>query len=63
MNEQKESNQEYSEKIWTKEDGKIDGYVFKGKHSFANALKGLRGIMRKGVNNETSWGRAVPSSG
>lgn len=47
-----ESNDGYTEKIWTKSDGKIEGYVFKGKTVFGKALEGLRGIMKKGINNE-----------
>ena len=42
----------YSEKVWTRADGQIDGYVFKGKRSFAPALEGLKGIMQKGKINE-----------
>ena len=38
----------YSEKIWTRNDGQIDGYAFRGKRSFGKALEGLKGIMVKG---------------
>ena len=43
---------EYSENIWTKDDGRIDGYSFKGKRIFGKALMGLRGVMKRGVTNE-----------
>ena len=44
---------EYMEKVWTKDDGTIDGYSFRGKKLFAKALAGLRGKMeKKGVLNE-----------
>ena len=49
---EKPSSKVYNEKIWTKSDGKIDGYVFKGKRSFGKALKGLKGIMKKGKTKE-----------
>ena len=42
----------YSEKVWTRDDGQIDGYVFKGKRSFEPALNGLKSIMEKGKINE-----------
>lgn len=47
-------NQEdkYSEKVWTRNDGLIDGYVFKGKRSFGPALIGLKNIMQKGEDEE-----------
>ena len=49
-----ENNQpEYKEKIWTRDDGTIDGYTFRGKKTFAKALAGVRGIMaKKGVSHE-----------
>ena len=44
---------EYMEKLWTKDDGTIDGYSFRGKRLFAKALVGLRATMeKKGVCNE-----------
>ena len=46
------SREEYDEKIWTRNDGQIDGYVFKGKRSFGKALEGLKGIMQKGILKE-----------
>ena len=38
---------EYSEKIWTRSDGQIDGYVFKGRRAFGKACEGLKSIMQK----------------
>ena len=43
---------EYTENIWTNNDGKIDGYTFKGKRQFSKALLGLKSIMIKGQANE-----------
>ena len=43
---------EYSEKIWTNNEGKIDGYVFKGKRSFSKALIGLKDTFQKGQVQE-----------
>ena len=43
---------EYTEKIWTNNNGKIDGYTFKGKRLFSRALIGLKRIMIKGKSNE-----------
>ena len=41
------------EKIWTKDDGTIDGYSFRGKRLFAKALSGLCERMdTKGISNE-----------
>ena len=45
-------SKEYSEKIWTNNEGKIDGYVFKGKRSFSKALVGLKSILQKGQVQE-----------
>ena len=42
----------YSEKIWNRDDGQIDGYVFKGKRTFGPALEGLKNIMKKGETKE-----------
>ena len=43
---------EYTENIWTNNNGKIDGYTFKGKRLFSRALIGLKSIMIKGKPNE-----------
>ena len=45
-------HEEYSEKIWTRDDGQIDGYVFKGKMSFGKACEGLQGVMEIGIEKE-----------
>ena len=42
----------YSEKLWTRDDGQIDGYSFRGKRSFGKALEGLKSIMVKGEQKE-----------
>ena len=42
----------YSEKIWTRDDGQIDGYSFKGKRTFGKALEGLKSILVKGEQKE-----------
>ena len=45
----------YAEKIWGKQSGKeylIDGYVFRGKRLFEKAVKGLKGIMTKGLHGK-----------
>ena len=46
------AKKDYSENIWTNNDGKIDGYTFKGKRVFGKALVGLKSIMVKGKQNE-----------
>ena len=46
------AEKDYIENIWTNNDGKIDGYTFKGKRSFGKALLGLKSIMIKGQQNE-----------
>ena len=43
---------EYTENIWTNNNGKIDGYTFKGKRLFSRALIGLKSVMIKGKTNE-----------
>ena len=40
---------EYTENVWIKDDGTIDGYSFRGKRLFAKALSGLREKMEKKV--------------
>ena len=45
-------DEKYSEKIWNRDDGQIDGYVFKGKRAFGPALEGLKNIMQKGKSKE-----------
>jgi hypothetical protein len=49
-----ETHSVYREKKWGKGDGSdiIDGYVFRGKHTFNKELDGLKNIMKKGVDNE-----------
>ena len=42
----------YSEKLWTRDDGQIDGYTFRGKRSFGKALEGLKSIMVKGEQKQ-----------
>ena len=42
----------YSEKLWTRDVGQIDGYSFGGKRSFGKALEGLKSIMIKGNPND-----------
>ena len=49
---QTKAKKDYIENIWTNNDGKIDGYTFKGKRSFSKALVGLKNIMVKGQQNE-----------
>ena len=43
---------QYIENIWTNNEGKIDGYTFKGKRFFSKALLGLKSIMIKGQPQE-----------
>ena len=41
-------DEKYSEKIWNRDDGQIDGYIFKGKRAFGPALlEGLKNIKLK----------------
>ena len=53
-----ESDSLYSEKKWNNcgkdvdNDDMIDGYVFRGKNVFSQALEGLKDIMKKGIVNE-----------
>ena len=42
----------YSEKLWTRDVGQIDGYSFGGKRSFGKALEGLKSILVKGEQKE-----------
>ena len=45
-------HEKYSEKIWTRDDGQIDGYVFKGRRAFGKVCEGLKSIMQKGIEKE-----------
>ena len=47
-----QSHDIYSEKVWTRDDGQIDGYTFRGKRNFGKALEGLKCTLIKGVPKE-----------
>ena len=48
---------EYTEKKWGKKNSGefiIDGFTFKGKHSFKKAKEGLEVLLKKGVQGEVN---------
>ena len=51
-NSPSKTKKHYAENIWTNNEGKIDGYTFKGKRQFSKALLGLKSLMKKGQQNE-----------
>ena len=54
---------EYTENIWTNNNGKIDGYTFKGKRLFSRALIGLKSIMIKGNVKFTALDTKIQGAG